>query len=428
MGASQERPPHEDAQFVRAVLLVGIAAGLALPVYFFRFASTTPLAWDFLAYLHGVDLFLAGEPFVGASPEVGNGQYVYPPIVVTLFAPYALAESWATAFLVQSALNLLLGLVLAALIVRVVEDRLDRRLPRIDRGLIVAFCLASTYPMIALGQGQVDHVVAVALVAGFLWVERDQDVKSGLAFAFAAVLKLFPALVGLWLLHRRASRSIATATTAGVSTLGASLLLFGVDTHVRYVKFILTERSRVRQFEGTMDPNFMALTLNRPLSMLLPELDPRLYTAIAALLFLPVLWVLYGRSRTFEDRLVSFLGTLIAILLVSPASNLNHALYLYFPILTLSYVLDHGPSRRLLLSGLLVMSVPVQPAQFRRLSQIAGLSPDAQATLTSGIEPALTFASVTLYGLVIVVAGCLARAIRAGQDRPTADRTGQEAD
>lgn len=426
--ASPGRIPREDVQFRRAVLLAGIVSGILLPVYFFRFASTTPLAWDFQAYVRGAELFLAGEHFVGASPATGNGQYVYPPIVVVLFAPYVLAESWVTAFLVQSALNLLLGLVLAVVVVRVIEDRLQRRLKSLDRGLIVGFFLVSTYPMIALGQGQVDHVVAASLVAGFLWTERDQEARGGLAFAFAAVLKLFPALVGIWLLHRRAYRSIAAAVGAGLTALSASLLVFGPETHVRYVRFVLTERSRVSEFQGTMDPNFMALTLNRPLSTLLPTVDPRLYVVVAALLFLPVLWMLYGRTRTFEDRLVASLGTLIAILLVSPASNLNHALYLSVPTVTLAFVLEHGPSRRLILAGLLVTSVPLQPAQLSRLSEVAGVSPAARASLMAVVEPALTFGSVTLYGLVIVVVGCLAHAIRAGRDRPAVDPVGSDAD
>lgn len=427
MGPSSAQTVRGDALFRRAILLVGVAVGTFLPVYFFLFAETTPLAWDFRAYVHGANAFLAGEPFVGASPDVGNGRYVYPPIVVVVFVPYALVGVWS-AFLLHSALNVLFGLVLAASIVSVVENRLGRRLARIDRALVVAFCLFSTYPAIALGQGQVDHAVAVSLVAGFLWLERGEEVKSGLAFAFPAVVKLFPALVGIWLLHRRAYRAIAAASAGGLTALGASLLLFGVDTHRRYARFVLAERSRVREFEGTMDPNFMALTLNRPLSVLLAGLDPRLYTLIAALAFLPVLWVLYGRSRTFEDRLVAFLGTLIAILLVSPASNLNHVLYLLFPVVTLAFVLEHGPSRRLVLTGLLVASVPLQPAQVRRLSAVVGLPPGSRASLMEMVVPSLTFGSVPLFGLVIVVAGCLTYAIRAGWDRPTVDRRGREAD
>jgi len=409
-------------------LLAGIVGGVLTPIYFFLVGDVTPLAWDFLAYLNAADAFAAGERFVGLQASVGNGVYVYPPIVVLLFVPYVLLSGWLVPFLLQFAVNLALGAILGVLIVRVIEQRLSRELPTLDRGLILAFCLASTYPMISLGQGQVDHAVAIALVLGFLYMERGGEVKGGVAFAFAAIVKLFPVLIGVWLLYRRAWKAIAAAVVTGCSALVVSLLVFGVDLHVRYLRFILSERSRVSRFDGSFATDFFGMTLSRPLSVLFPQVDPRFYTLIAAALFVPILLILYRRASTFRGRLVSFLGTLIAILVVSPASNLNHILYLYFPMVTLAYTLDHRPSRRLLLVGIFVLSFPFHLPQVSSMVDLVGLSPGLEQGVMSVVVPVLTLATVTLYGLMFVVAGCLAYALRATGARGQPHRLEEGAD
>lgn len=418
--ARQQADTREGVpRFLRAVLTVGVVGGLLIPVYFFLFAEVTPLAWDFRAYHLAAETALAGEQFVGVRPEVGNGVYVYPPLVVLLFVPYALIGGWFGTFLLQSALNLALGVALAWLILRVVENRLGHPLSNLDRGLLAAFVLASTYPMIALGQGQVDHAVSLALLLGFVWLERGEQQKSGLAFAFAAVVKVFPVFVGVWLLYRRAWRAIATAAAAGLAAVTTSFLLFGVETHVRYLEFLLNERSRVSEFSGELAPDFFGLTLSRPLSVLLPQVDPSLYSPIAAVLFAPVLWLLYSRSETFEDRLVAFLGTLIGVLIVSPASNPNHVLFLYFPMVTLAFVLAHRRSGRLVLGGILAMSFPIHFTHIDRMMELGGVSTGSRATVMTVVEPVLSFGTVTLYGLLFVLAGCVAYALQDGRGQTT---------
>lgn len=428
MGQAQGGSTTGVTRYLRVVMVAGVLGGLLIPIYFFLFAEVTPLAWDFRAYHLAAETYLAGGQFVGVRPEVGNGVYVYPPLVVLLFVPYAFVGNWFAPFLFQSALNLALGTVLAWLTVVVVEDRLGRSLSTLDRGLVAAFVLASTYPMIALGQGQVDHAVALALLLGFLWLERGREVESGLAFAFAAVVKVFPVLVGLWLLYRRAWRTIATAFAAGLTAVTASFLLFGVETHVRYVEFLLNERSRVNEFSGALDPDFFGLTLSRPLSTLLPQVDPAFYTPIAAVLFAPIIWLLYARAETFEDRLVAFLGTLIGVLIVSPASNPNHVLFLYFPMVTLAFALAHRRSRRLILTGMLVMSFPIHFTHIQRLMELAGLSAGARSAVMAVVEPVLTVGTVTLYGLVLVVAGCAVYAAQAPRGATSPDRVPSQPD
>lgn len=403
------------SKLLYVVFLAGIVGGVLIPIYFF-FGDVTPLAWDFLAYHTAAESFVAGEQFVGVRPTVGNGVYVYPPIVVLLFVPYVAFDGWLVPFLVQSVLNLALAVLLGRLIVRTVERQIGDGLSRFDRGSIFAFCLASTYSVIALGQGQVDHAVAVALALGFLWLEQGSEVESGVAFAFAAVIKLFPLLIGIWLLYRRAWRAIAAATVSGLTTIVTSFLVFGFDTNARYFEFVLTERSRVSRFNGSFEFDFFGLTLSRPLSVFVPQLDPAYYPIVAAFLFAPILWVLYRRAIDFQGRLVAFLGTLIAILLVSPASNVNHLLYLYFPLVTLAFTVEHRRSRRLILAGMLVSSFPVHIPQLYWLLELVGLSSAVEQSVMSVVVPVLTVGTVALYGLLLVVAGCVTYALRVTRD------------
>jgi len=258
--------------------------------------------------------------------------------------------------------------------------------------------------------------------------QRGWQVKSGVAFTVAAVVKLFPILIGVWLLSRRAWRAIAAAVATGSALVLSSLLIFGLDVHLRYVRFILTERSRLDRFDGTFTADFFGMTLSRPLSVLFPELDPASYTLIAAAAFVPVLWVLYRGADSESGRLVAFGGTLVAILLVSPASNLNHVLYLYFPLVTLVFTLEHDPSRRLLLVGLFVLSFPFHLPQIYSFVNVLGLSPGLQHAVFDVAVPILTVGTITLYGLGFVVAGCLAHALWRPRGRRHLRSLGDSAD
>ncbi|MFD1588600.1 glycosyltransferase family 87 protein [Halorientalis brevis] len=387
-------------------MATGLVGGGLIPTYFALWAPEIPLAWDFRAYLNAADLFLSGDPFVGVSPPVGNGEFVYPPIVIGMFLPFAAFPDVMSAFLVQLVIQGAFCLGTGWVIISVIE-RHRGPLDRLDKLLICLFCVASTYPVIVLGQGQVDPVLLFALSLAFLFEERGQEIVSGVLFAIPAIVKLFPALFGVWLVRKRSWRAIKAAVATGLSAIAVSVLAFGIDRNLNYAWFILTERSRIRDLGNTLSPNFSALTLSRPLSVFLPNVEPHLYPLLALAVLAPILVVLSYRIETIEARLLAYLGTVAGMLLLSPASNIHHVLFLYFPLVPLMYLLDHEPTRTLLHVGTVVMLFPVQPLQVETVLSMAPLPLLVEAVIVDAVRDILTTGTMTLWGLLLVLCGCL---------------------
>lgn len=390
----------------RVLLFASIASGLLVPLYFLTLAPTTYLGWDFHAYYAAGSAVLEGSRFVGIDTGIRGVTYVYPPPAVLVFVPLAVVEDWLVAFALQSLLNTAAGLGVGALVVHTVERRRGR-LVAVDRWLIVGCCVGSAPVLAALGLGQVDALVALALAAAFLAVESRRESLAGVLLGAAALVKLFPAALGAWLLWRRAWRATAAAVATGIVGLAAGAVLFGVDAYRRFFS-VLAARSRLDAFAETVSPNFFAMSLSRPLSQLLPPVPPATYVVVSVAVVAPVLWRAATQGSAFTDRLAAFLAFLTATIVVSPASNATYVLYLYFPLLCLLY-LDGSRRRGLLYAGFAAFSFPVQPAQVTTVLAAVGTPTPVQQSVSAVVTSSLSVASVPLLGCLSILAWCGAR-------------------
>ena len=407
--AAQE---HRDRWLLRSLLALGVLFGVVLIAYFLVPSSVQPnhrpLGRDFFIYYAAAEAFLRGEAFVGFSATPGvrgaTDGYVYPPVTILAFVPYAVLFDRTTAFVVHALLDVAAMLGVAGLVVRTVERHVSR-LPTIDRLLIGGFCVSSALSTMAIGLGQIDPLVALALAGAFVAVEAERESVAGLAVAVAGVFKLVPILVGVWLLYRRAWRAVWAAVGLGALSVASSFLLFGIDPHVRFVRHVLQVRSRLVDFEGASASVEFSVTLAQPMAFLVPDLDPMVYPVVTLLVLAPVLAFVYRRSRDVTDRLVAFLGTLCAVILVSPASNFTWIVSLYYPMLTLLYLVDHRRSWWLYLAGVGTLAVPFQRYQPRAIAEIAGVADAYTATVGPVLETVLGFGTVPLYGIVLLLVG-----------------------
>ena len=189
-------------------------------------------------------------------------------------------------------------------------------------------------------------ILVAALAAGDVAVDRDERL-AGVAFALPAVVKIFPAVFGVWLLRLRRWRAAGAAIGTGVATVGASLLVFGVDAHRAYLAEALLPRRRTAAFAGGLPPDAPYLTIRRPLSVTFPELDPAMLSLIAAVVLAPVaaylLAVEVDGSRAAESaapgRLVALHGTLAATILFFS----SYQTYFVFLVVTLVPLLYRLP-------------------------------------------------------------------------------------
>jgi hypothetical protein len=422
----------------RVVLSVSLLAGVGHLAYA-AVVAPERFGLNYAVYRGVGEWVLAGHPLYAGSP-VGDPAYtyLYPPIVAPLFVPFALVGP-TVGYAAFTAASLLAGAALGAGLVRLAAPA-GRRPDRVDRWLIGAVAVASVYPMPSHVFGNVNVAMAAALCAATVATVRTgsdtgsrltagpaaeganagprtggsgdagarRPLAAGVWLAVAAAPKLFPAVLGVWLLARRAWRAAAAACLTGIGFVAAGLVAFGVDAHVAYLTGALLPRRDGAAFAGGLPSTAEYVTLQRPLSRLAPDLAPSLFPLLAAGLVAPVValtFVRASRRGRETDWLVALHALTAGVLLVLPSYPTYYVL-LVVTLVPLCYRLPAGRARRLFLAGALLAPVTLRPAQVATLLAIAPVpEPVAGATVTA-IEPALTFGSGRLYGVAATLVAC----------------------
>ncbi|AKH96848.1 glycosyltransferase family 87 protein [Halanaeroarchaeum sulfurireducens] len=187
---------------------------------------------DFTAYARAVADWQAGEPIYVPNDDGGFwGQYLYPPVFLVLFRPfadlghYAAGRAWGI---------LSVGLLWIAL--QLLVSRLGVRLAWWER-LLGVWLLVGFHPLllsVKLGQtaGFIGAVLTFSLV--FLGSDRrGSGLLSGGLTAFVGVFKFAYAPVGAHLLAYR--RRFFGAILGTLALVVLSILLFGIGENLAYL-------------------------------------------------------------------------------------------------------------------------------------------------------------------------------------------------
>ena len=333
----------------RIVLVLGTLAGVS---YVTNTALSSPdqfgLASD--VYATAVGSWLDGGELYRVAPEDRPGFfYLYPPITILLFIPHAILGAGIGSYLLQTAINVLVIVAIILVIFRAL-DRREIELRILDRAVVIGFVSISPYAMPHLIEGQTTLWLALALAVGFDAIDRDQEGIAGAAFAGAALIKIFPAAVGLWMLRLRAIRGVIAAMLVGIGALVVGIV-FGPDLTQQYLTEILIDRHS-GQTERVADLQGNTGGIHRQLAAITGTTG-RWLTVAAAAILLPLLGLAYRRIDTDVHRLTAILATVSALLLFMPLQPLYNAL-LFFPVVLLVFTLAKGPARLLLHLGILL--------------------------------------------------------------------------
>lgn len=388
----------------RLVLGSGVLLGLAHLAYYLS-ARPDAVGLDYRVYHVAAEAALAGGDIYAVSPPGSGFTYQYPPATVAAFLPSAFAGSWIPGFVVHTAITVAASVVAAWLLGRYLSS-LDAGLGRVDRWLVGAFLVASVHAVPSLVFGQVNHYLAAALVAGFVALERARERAAGVLFGLAAFVKVFPALVGAWLLRRRSWTAIATATGTALALTVVGAVAFGPGIYRTYLTDILLPRQATGEFAGGLDPAAGYVTLRRPLSVLFPGVDPAWYAAGAIALLVPAVALTYRDLDGPVDRLVAIHATLTATLLALP-SLLVYYVVLAFPLVALLYVLEQSRTRRLFVAGALLANLSLSFGGFRRLLTAVDLPAGIESTVLAAVRPVLALGTPVLWGSLLMLVACL---------------------
>lgn len=406
----------------RFVLASGLVLGVAMLAYK-SVVQSWKFGMDFQVYYYAARASLAGQGMYAVSPPAHPAYgYVYPPVTILPFYPFALVGDWLVSFALFTVLELAAGVALALLVVRSVERR-GYPLAPVDVALVAGYVLLSVHTVPSLFYGETNLPLALALALGFVALERGDEETSGVAFGLAALVKVFPAGVGLWLLRRRAWRAVAAAVGTGGGLLLVGVPLFGLDAHRTWLHDAVLPRLHREAFAGGLAPAAPYFTLRRPLSVLLPGLDPTLFPVLAAALLAPVVAYCYRDLDTATDRLVGVHVTLVAVLLFFPTYFVYFPL-LYFPLVPLLYLLD-GRAGRLFVAGALVASLPATLRSVRRVLDALSPPPGVRSAVLAVAEPLFTLGTPLLYGCLLTLAACVCHARRRASSGRSATVSGR---
>lgn len=396
--------PESVRKSTRAALVCGILAGLvsivSVPVVG---PEQFMLASD--VYRHAAEAMLTGHGFYSVSPPRLPGYtFIYPPVVVFLFVPHALTGSATAAYLLQTGLNLCFGLGTAVVVGRALRRR-GVSLARVDWGLVGAFTLVSAHSAITLVNGQVTLWLGFAVATGIAWLETGRESRAGIAFALAALVKVFPAAFGLWFLRRRAWTAVATALVTGTVGLLLGALLLGPEATVTFFEDVLLARQEDESISGRPEPGQSVGGAQRQVAAV-TGLGSPLVPVLAVLVVAPVLVTLYRHVETDRETQAAVLGTIICVLLALPLQRLYMPLFA-FPLLVLLYTLPSGTARSLFLLGLLAtyarVTYGVVVSVLGALPVPAGL----ETSLLSLAGAAYTFVLPSTVGLWLLLGACV---------------------
>jgi hypothetical protein len=339
----------------RAATINRIALALAIGWLLLIGLTLTTEVDDFgLFRREAVDLLETGDPYATrgdpATPagpddaaERAQRGVKYPPLFAYLFQPFGLIGHRAGQ-LIWFGINLLMLGTFIALCIRLSGSHLARRY----WGVVVLGTLLAPPTRLSLQLGQVSILMALLLAAIGLFARRRSAI-AGLLLALATLIKLYPALVGLYFLLRGPRRVAWWCLAWAVALTAMFVPFYGIQHYRTFADVVLSSAnypyaaefniSLVAFWKRTLAPSLYAVPLlNAPLLA-------RGLTVLSSLLVLGVC-LLARRHGDDENRLLEYSLWLCAMLILSPINGSYNLLLLLLPLLVIMGRLERAPDRR----------------------------------------------------------------------------------
>lgn len=351
---------------------------------------------DFLTYYTAAEYALQSKQFVGENTGMPSGPYVYLPITVLFYVPLTLFSP-IVAYILLFCVNICGGLLTSWQVIRL-SDKLNIGLTIQDKLLITGAILLAP-PLIGnLLNAQPNFWLLAAFLTGYQLVEKNQQLLGGVMFALPAILKLWPALLGVWLVYRCQWKAVVSAVAMGTFAIITSVGVFGTAANIEYFRYILYSRSWTELFAGGLSPEIGVVTIRRPISTLFPNLDPVYMALIGVIILLPILLYYYSTATGQIGRLVAFEVTVIIILLILPSITP----YFIFPFalaMPLLYVLEPPQQHIAGIASVCIVFI----ADASNITTLLSISPVLSSVLRTIAWSILQYVSIPLIGCLVLL-------------------------
>jgi len=207
---------------------------LAILVFAGLVAATLAVAgdtwgYDFQAYAHAARRLLDGQPLYDPSVDLAGGFaiYLYPPPFAVAFVPFALLGDQLGLYAWTA---LLIGCTVAACALLPVPVPLRW-------GMLLLAGL--DWPVLySIKLGQVGPILLLLFVLGWRWLDR--QVGLGATIGIGTLIKVQPALLGVWAVLTERPRAAVVAAAIVVGAVVVTLPLVGLTAWSDYVALLRT--------------------------------------------------------------------------------------------------------------------------------------------------------------------------------------------
>jgi hypothetical protein len=223
-----ESPARRRSRLVDAIVPVCCLSLLALMVGLILNAAGSTLGYDYTCYQGAAKHLLDGQPIYdnAFSISVGTcpGTYTYPPAFAVALIPWLVFGGAAA------------GLWCVAMAACFVAGVLLLPVRRDVRWLLVVVA-AFDWPLLyAIKLGQVEPLLFLGFAAAWRWMDRPWVV--GVVTAMGGLIKVQPALLGVWALVTRRYQAAAVAIAVTVGAATAATLVTGLAAWGTYVDLL----------------------------------------------------------------------------------------------------------------------------------------------------------------------------------------------
>ena len=208
------------------VLAILVFAGLIVAIL-----ATAGATWgyDYQAYAHAAQRLLDGQPLYDPGVDLAGGFaiYLYPPPFAVAFVPFALLGDPAGLYAWTA---LLIACTVAAVALMPISVPL--------RWTMLLLAGLSWPFLYSLKLGQVGPILLLLFVLGWRWLER--PVGLGATIGIGTLIKVQPALLGVWAVLTGRPRAAAVAAVIVLIAVIVTLPLVGIGAWSDYVTLLRT--------------------------------------------------------------------------------------------------------------------------------------------------------------------------------------------
>jgi len=223
-----ESPATTRWRLADLIVPVGSVGLLVLMIGLVLASAGKTLGYDYTCYEGAARHLVDGRPIYdnAFSIAVGTcpGTYTYPPAFAVALVPWLLfGGAAAGAWCVAMAACFLVGVALLPV--------------RRDVRWLIVIVAALDWPLLyAVKLGQVEPILFLAFAAAWRWMDRPWAV--GVATAVGTLVKVQPALLGVWAVATGRWRAGAVAVGVGVAAAAAATLFTGPGAWATYADLL----------------------------------------------------------------------------------------------------------------------------------------------------------------------------------------------